>query len=280
MKSLSYKFNGGRSGHVFLFIFTIFIIAEYLQIKIFWDKSWNNQKIISEKSLKNYIDVIEHTSIDVIENKYDEFKSITFENFKVLCEKIKKSEKDFIYLKKYCIHPHNLINWQNEKYINNNFFYKIRNKLRELYYFDNKNELIDCITIHIRYGDLKKNFIKKGFDFNYYKNIIEIIRKQTDKQINIIKEPDGEKIFDKLKEIKNLSIYSTNIKDDFNLLCNSKILIISPSSFAYFAGLINKHMVLYDENIVNCRPNMFSNNLNNIFIKYKLHNFENILKKI
>jgi len=281
---ISYKQNsGGRSGHKLCDIFTCFIFQCLLNINVLYHESWKDQLILSEKSLKK------HTysftgKFDHIENinGWHKWECLSWEDFNSIKQKIIQLNKDKNILIRLSnvvkIHPHIIYYWYVKKYINEDIYNnKILPTLRKIYYDDHNNIITDCISIHVRCGDLYHRLKKDiGFTFDYYNNIINTLNLYFNIKINIFCENSNSHDIKKLKGIKNVHLHIGNKNDfitHFNCMVNSKVLIVSPSSMSLFASYICKGLVLIDNKSINWRPNVFhSYNL--------IEKFNNIEEKI
>ena len=165
-----------------------------------------------------------------------------------------------------------------KNYIKEDIYHnKLLPKLRKLYYYDHNETILDCISIHIRCGDLYNNMLEYGFTFEYYKKIIDILNLHFNKQINIYCENKNYQHVYKLKEVKNVEVYIGGINEfsnHFNCLVNSKVLILSPSSLSLFAGYLSNGLVLIDNKSINFRNNLFHSS------DGVIENFDNISEKI
>jgi hypothetical protein len=295
------------SGHILWEIFTVYIFSMLIPIiKPVWNNKWNLSDLISENSFKKYTDTPLKTYDYTINiDNHIKWESLDYNDFLDIKKKIYDNYNNYnnilIVLSNVCkIHIDRLCVWYKLKYINTDIYniYAIPT-LKKLYYYDHNNSPLESIAIHIRNGDLTKLSIDNGYTFNYYKNIINILRLKYNNIINIYCEDvninNTTTIFSKDKslcknflneilELNNIeNVYvklgnKQNINEQFNELCRSKILIVSPSSLSLFAAFISNGIILIDENHAKCRPNLFKylNNVSNFTI-FNSKNLYNIL---
>lgn len=285
MLFITYKqTSGGRSGHKLCDIFTTHILANLLDMHVIYNSSWKNQFIISKKSLKKYSYNKEYNIDFTLNiNNICNWSSLSFEEYEKLKNKLNKLSKKYknILLKisnVYKIHAPVIYDWYVKKLIDKDIYnLKIVPTLRKLYFEDNKDNINDSISIHIRRGDLAEKLITSGFNFSYYKNMIDTLNNHFDIDINIYCENENYSDISKLKNCKNTNLFLGGTKlfgKHFNKMVNSRVLIISPSSLCLFAGLINRGLVLIDKKVIKWRKTVF-NKSNLVF-----ESFNNISEKI
>ena len=294
------------SGHILFEIFTTFIFSMLLDIKPVWDASWKKSLILTEQSIKYYTDKRLNKYDHVINiNNYIKWQSISFNDFINIKRQIERSKQKYsnilIILSNVCvIHPDILCLWYNSKYILDDIYsLQAKPMLQKLYFHDHKQTELNEFAIHIRRGDLVLECYKYGLTLDYYKNIINILNKNIDIKINIYYE-DGftarNNTFDKevkyfnyddiliLGNLKNVNLIKgcgtgLDFHYHFNQLCNSKFVMMAPSSFSLWAGFISNGTVLVDKKCINCRPNLFRNSkIIPNFILFE--NFEDIIEDI
>ena len=285
MLFITYNQNsGGRSGHKLCDIFTTHILAILLNMHVIYNSSWKNQLIISEKSLKKYSFNNNYNIDYTLEiNNVRNWKSVSFEEYKKLKNQLQELSMKYenILLKisnVYKIHAHTVYDWYVNKLIDKDIYnLKIVPFLRNMYFEDNNDDVIDSISIHIRRGDLADRLINYGFNFSYYKNMIDTINNNFDVKINIYCENSRYSDILELKKCKNTMLYLGGTKifaNHFNNMVRSKILIISPSSLCLFAAILNKGTVLVDNKVIKWRNNIFDK------IDLVFDSFDNFSEKI
>ncbi len=132
----------------------------------------------------------------------------------------------------------------------------VQDILRTKYWNHKKNNPLKCdfrqdrlnIAVHIRRGDIlqmnkkDKNFQQRWLDNSYFINIINIIKSQIDDNIDIHLFSQGNIAdFSDFAKINNV-IYHLEADEyqTFHNMIVADILIVSPSSFSYFAGIISQ----------------------------------------
>jgi hypothetical protein len=120
--------------------------------------------------------------------------------------------------------------------------------IREYYYKNNTKKINNCISIHIRRGNVKVNRFPKRFIGNdiYISKIKKLRNMHQDLKIIIYSEGKKSDFNDILESDNNIEL---KLNDDFNLtfqeLVQSKILVVAKSSFSYVAGLLNENTIYY-----------------------------------
>lgn len=270
MISITYKqSSGGRSGHKFSEIFSVFIFKYLLDIdcKIIHNTSWSKQYLLPYNNLKCFSSKMsnDHDYIYIID-EYKKWEGISYKIFTNIKEKIinlnKKYKNILIILTNVCkIIPHNLIFWYNNNLINENIYYsKIIPLLKNIYFMNKKDIILNKISIHIRCGDLRKKLHDIGFTYKYYENIVNSLSENTKYPIHIYCENINYEFLNNLKKIERVKLFpgGTNKLENhiYNLIC-SKILILSPSSLSLYAGYINNKNVFVDYRAEQFRKNLF-----------------------
>ena len=127
-------------------------------------------------------------------------------------------------------------------YFQNYEFYKEYKKfiLKEIFKYNNINNIEqedDSITLHLRLESYP--WITP---ISFY---INILKEKEYKVIYVVTDSPNHKHIKKLKSMFNIKVISNTPKDDFNFLCNSKNLIISQSTFAWWASFLSKAKNIY-----------------------------------
>ena len=285
------KYNS--SGHIMLDIFSTVIFGFLFDAKVIYHESWSLSKIISINSWKEHCNKpLESYDHEITIDYIKEWKGLSIEQFNELKDKIFNLSKTYknilVKFTNVCkIHPHTLHVWHKEKYLSYDIYSeKVIPKLKQLYYFDNNNQILDIFSIHIRRADLDKGMINIGYTYEYYKNIINIINKYLNIKIKVYCDNLNYEDILPLNQLKNthidiggLDVFSKH----FNEMCRSKYLFLSPSSFSIFTGYLSLGTVIGDEKLEKFRPNIFNSSDLKITPNFNIHDnvneFEEFIKK-
>jgi septum formation topological specificity factor MinE len=280
------------SGHILLDVFSTFIFGILLDAKVIYHESWSLSKIIEKDSWLHYCDKpLNHYDYVLTIDNIRNWKGLSINEFENLKNNIlnvsQKYDNVLIKFTNVCkIHAHQLHIWYKNDYLKTDIYSeKIIPILKNLYYFKNNKDIINQFAIHIRRGDLATQLINTGYTYNYYKNIIDIINKYLN--INIVVYCENWKCDDikKLSKLKNTTLDLGNLPEfnkQFNELCRSKYLFLSPSSFSIFTGYLSNGIVIGDEKLEKFRSNIF-NDLKltpNFNIVNNIAEFENFIKTL
>lgn len=256
------------SGHILLDVFSTFIFGILLDAKVIYHESWSLSKIIEKDSWLHYCDKpLNHYDYVLTIDNIRNWKGLSINEFENLKNNIlnvsQKYDNVLIKFTNVCkIHAHQLHIWYKNDYLKTDIYSeKIIPILKNLYYFKNNKDIINQFAIHIRRGDLATQLINTGYTYNYYKNIIDIINKYLN--INIVVYCENLKCDDikKLSKLKNTTLDLGNLPEfnkQFNELCRSKYLFLSPSSFSIFTGYLSNGIVIGDEKLEKFRSNIFN----------------------
>ena len=312
MKYITYNHtshaNNWSNGAVFQEILSCFIISIICDLNVVYHDSWKYcsgfisndsfQKNIT-KPLKKYDNIINI-------NNYLKWESLSFKDILDIKNVISKCvENTLIVLSNVClINPSFLYKWYKEGLLKKDYYSDLfLPKLRELYFYDHDNTQINQFCIHIRNGDIGKKFYDDGLTLEYYTNIIKLINSVSDIKINIMYEGDTQNSNVSLShcyvDLRRKTNYNhlwcrelgklpnvilnegdlDNIYKQINELCCFKYLLLSPSTFSYYSGIISNNLKFVDKKIINMHKNALRNTIDlPSFIVYD--NFENNLKYI
>jgi hypothetical protein len=131
------------------------------------------------------------------------------------------------------------------------YFAPYRAAIRDLWLRQDPTPVIhpDALTIHVRSGDLwakvNKGYIipeYRGLPFSFYEGIV---RGRAWKEIHIVSEDAGDPLVEKLAKRFSGTIHSTTALADFNLLRASRNLVLSVSSYAWWAAWLSNAERIY-----------------------------------
>lgn len=308
MKYITYNHtshaNGWSNGSVFQEILSCYIISIICDLNVVYHNSWKycGGFITYNSFQKNNVEPLEKYNNIFRINDYLKWESISFDDLMNIKNFIDNcNDNTLIILGNVCvINPSVLYKWYKEGLLEKDYYTELfLPRLRELYFYDHKNEQIDQFYIHIRNGDIGKRFYDEGLTLEYYTNIIKKINSVSDIKINIMYEGDTQNSNVTLShcyvELRKKTNYNhlwcrelgnlpnvilnegdlDNIDKQINELCRSKYLLLSPSTFSYYSGIISKGLKFVDKKM------LWRDALRNIidlpqFIVYD--NFEDILK--
>ena len=285
MKHITYNHTSHAddvsSGSVFQEILSCFIISIICDIKVVYHDSWKHCRFITYDSFqKNTTKPLDKYDNIININNYLKWESLSFDDLMDIKNIISQCvDNTLIVLSNVCL-------------INPSFLYK--------WYKDgllDKNYYTELFLPRLREG---KRFYYEGLTIDYYTNIIKLINSVSDIKINIMYEGDS----DKTTINPNLSSCYTNQREGYNHLwcrelgklpnvilnegdldnldkqinelCNSKYLLLSPSTFAYYSGMISNGIKFVDKKIIDLHNNALRNTVDMpSFVVYD--NFEDML---
>jgi len=270
--------SGGRSGHKLKDIMTVFILSYFIKGSVVVrNHSWNNQAILDRINYR-YMKSISYD--EKYEIKQDSFHGLSDEQFIELINDIEKKDIDnkniLIMLSgAYRFHPFQLHNLYLKGKIEIDYF--TRNFLPTIkkFYFGKEvpKEPVNCVSIHIRRGDIAKRIIEKGQNSKYFRRIIIQLNRYLNIPINIYSEDLNSKDLLVLKEEPNVTLHLGNtgsLKKDFYEMVTSKYLIISSGGFSTISSYISIGTVLYNSRYcwhfghIQPPKNMYNFKLNNL----------------
>lgn len=312
MKYITYNHtshaNNWSNGAVFQEILSCFIISIICDLNVVYHDSWkycsgfisyDSFQKNTTKPLKKYDNIINI-------NNYLKWESLSFRDILDIKNVVSKCvENTLIVLSNVClINPSFLYKWYKEGLLEKDYYSDLfLPKLRELYFYDHDNTQINQFCIHIRNGDIGKKFYDDGLTLEYYTNIIKLINSVSDIKINIMYEGDTQNSNVSLShcyvDLRRKTNYNhlwcrelgklpnvilnegdlNNINKQINELCCFKYLLLSPSTFSYYSGIISNGFKFVDKKFIKIRENTLKNTIDlPNFVVYD--NFEDNLKYI
>jgi len=294
MKYITYNHtshaNNWSNGAVFQEILSCFIISIICDLNVVYHDSWkycsgfisyDSFQKNTTKPLKKYDNIINI-------NNYLKWESLSFKDILDIKNVVSKCvENTLIVLNNVClINPSFLYKWYKEGLLEKNYYSDLfLPKLRELYFYDHDNTQINQFCIHIRNGDIGKKFYDDGLTLEYYINIIKLINSVSDIKINIMYEGDTQNSNVSLShcyvDLRRKTNYNhlwcrelgklpnvilnegdlDNINKQINELCCFKYLLLSPSTFSYYSGIISNGFKFVDKKFIKIRENTLKNTI-------------------
>lgn len=253
----------GRNGHHLKDIFTSYMFSFLIDnLTVLPKKSWN-----TEQSILNFpsLDINPSTNIEVfseileIELPYDRDgpSGMTFSNFQEIKNKIETAPEECLIdiiqrAAQPRIHPVQLTEWFNQELITEDaFINKFIPTVRKLYYTNKQPESLDCLSIHIRRGDIAnpasecyKDHKFMFWPVEYFDNqIINFKTKHPNLPIYIFSENGmGHEDLLILERHNNLNLClgdTRTLKADINTMVNSKFFMPSNSSLSTWISYIS-----------------------------------------
>jgi flavodoxin len=270
--------SSGRSGHKLKDIMSMFIISYFVEgSQVVYHESWNKQSILK------YIDVsiLNTASYDlVIKKKRIAWNGISQEDFFSVVNEIKSYDSNgkkvlFVFSGAHRFHPFQLHNLYTKGIIKHDFFTQTFLPTLNRFFFGYNTQQFykNCISIHIRRGDIFKRIINGGQDVKYFKRIIDILNKHINIPIHIYSEYLNSSDLLILKKELNVSLYlgnTSSLHRDFYNMVTSKYLFISSGGFSTWSSYISIGKVFYNPlytyqfNHLKDPINMFRFNLDNL----------------
>ena len=249
--------NHGRSGHCLKDFFTCYIFSFLIKdLTVLPAQQWNSkQQILKFPINKNLEDYKFSQSIDIKEMYWE---GMSFQTFCKIKNKISDlPNNSLITLWNHTrIHPYQLTEWFKCKLINEDVFItKVIPTLRSLYFKNNNPKTLDCLSIHIRRGDVASpssrcfpSRTKMRWPTEHFeKYIISFQKKMPNLSINIFTEKKYSDDLEILKKYDNLTIHrgdTQSLQDDINKMVNSKYFMPSNSSLSTWISYISKGSII------------------------------------
>ena len=265
MKFITYDQKGGRSGHALKDIFTCYIMSFLIDgLVVLPQKKWNNrQKIVnfdtdesqSKLNEKNF------TGIITINPTKEQWNGMSFWYFCDIQKQIESLPGGSLVILKGVIrlHPFQLTEWYNKKMIQEDpYVEKIVPALRNLYFINHDSKTIDCLSMHVRRGDVadpnSRAYNAHGFrrwPVEYFEQaIISFRSKFPNVPINVFSERNFSGDLQILKKYNNLNIIlgdAHSLQKDINHMINSRFFMPCDSCLSLWVSYISKGTIIMPE---------------------------------
>lgn len=215
--------------------FNIFIPLKNYSISYFFSRFGNNLQQISIGIL--FSEVVKG-NFYFKDHKYIDDFTIINNNFSNKLKIFKKHYR-FFYFKEIQDFPSKLLT---EKYVIDNIQDIFQKKLYNNISFLKENPVdVNTLVLHIRSGDIFTKPIKTYYQnpINFYKEIL----REYEKVVLVTSHENNNPIVKVLSKIKKITIQSSTLEEDFNLLVNAKNLATSGvGTFPIAAALLSKNL--------------------------------------
>jgi len=282
------KIKGSRFGDKLKTVLSITIWANILKSKIFFTKSLNYHGAFtfSEKDLpiNRYInkDGVDRSKTTIhnplrVGSDFDGVSLDKIQKIRSAFNLGKWGGKDFDLIRFVArprIHPHLLKQYENEDPELKGVYEKSLNEFKELYWFNKplqKNKDRINISVHIRRGDCALREIYNGYDFKFYKKIINTINKtfsgknfvinifcenlNCDDIIPLGKLPNTKLCIGKVLPDDFIKIPKTGLVNQaFHALCCSDFLFANDSEFSIMSGYLSNGIKFYSSDLLPRSP--------------------------
>lgn len=262
MKYITLKSSDfGRSGHSLKDFFTCHVFSFLIKdLTVIPTQQWNSkQHILKFPINKNLKDYKFSQSINIEEKIWN---GMSFESFCRIRDKILAlPDNSLITLINHTrIHPHQLTEWFKSNLIKEDVFItKFIPALRNLYFKNNKSEELNCLSIHVRRGDIanpsKNCYIQQAnmrWPVEYFEeNIISFQKTNPNLPINIFTEKEYSDDLEILKQYDNVEIHrgdTESLKHDIENMVNSKYFMPCNSSLSTWISYISKGSIIMPKN--------------------------------
>ena len=262
MKFITLKSSDfGRSGHSLKDFLTCYLFSFLIKdLIVLPTQQWNaKQHILNFSIHKNLKDYKFSQSINIKEENWD---GISFKDFCKIKNKILNlPDNSLITLMNHTrIHPYQLTEWFKSNLIKEDVFAsKFIPTLRNLYFKNNKLKQLNCLSIHVRRGDVSnpshESFVSHAdmrWPVEYFEEkIISFQKKNPNMPINIFTEKTYSDDLEILKKYNNLTIHRgdrESLKNDVNKMINSKYFMPCNSSLSTWISYISKNSIIIAQN--------------------------------
>ena len=253
--------NDGRSGHCLKDFFTCYMFSFLIKdLTVLPRQQWNSkQQILKFPINKNLKDYKFSQSINIEET---DFNGMSFESFCRIRDKILALPNNTLItlINNTRIHPHQLTGWFKSNLIKEDVFItKFIPTLRNLYFKNNKLKQLNCLSIHVRRGDVanpSNPYFTSHANMrwpteHFEKYIISFQKKMPNLPINIFTEKKCSDDLEILKQYDNVEIHRGDIKslkNDIQKMVNSKYFMPCNSSLSTWISYISKNSIIIPQN--------------------------------
>lgn len=277
-KYITYDQYGGRTGHALKDILTCYTLASIMDnIVVLPRKSWNtldsrlaDRGIITGQNIINFdtdksqpmLDKGDFSKIITIQTdrEHSQWNGMSFDFFSKLKKQIEDAPRGSLIVLSGVIrlNPIQLTNWYDEKLIKKDAFAIFISNLRSLYFKDNDYNPIDCLSVHVRRGDVANPrsgaYAYKGMRWpvKYFKQAITSFREKfPNTPINVFSENTFSSDLHVLNKIDNLNLIlgdCHSLKKDVNYMINSRFFMPCNSSLSTWISYISRGKIIMPVN--------------------------------
>lgn len=223
-------------------------------------KRWNKQLLINfdtdESQLK--LNKKTFTEIITIETEKEQWNGMSFEFFCDIQKQIERLPKGSLVILKGPIrlYPCQLTDWYDAKMIKEDpLVDKIIPTLRNLYFKDHNSKPIDCLSIHVRRGDIANpntstyhRFHDMRWPVQYFEQAIISFKSEFPNiPINVFSENIFSEDLQILKKYNNLNIIlgdKRSLQRDINHMINSQFFMPCSSGLSMWISYISKGKII------------------------------------
>lgn len=270
-KYITYNQKGGRSGHALKDIFTCYTLASVVDgLVVLPQEKWNETTIRKSGSLdgqviinfdtdesQSMIDKGNFSKIITIKAANKQWNGMNFEYFSKLKKQIENAPQGSLVVLTGVIRLHlvQLTNWYNKKLIKRDSFADVIPVLRNLYFKDHDPKTIDCLSIHVRRGDIFNpnspsytTHPAMRWPVGHFEQAIVSFRKlHPHVPINIFSEnmfSDDLKILERHDNLRLVLGDAFSLQKDINYMINSRFFMPCSSSLSTWISYISRGKII------------------------------------
>lgn len=277
MKYITFENPRGRSAHALKHIMSAYIISMLSEedVEVLPGPGWNKQKIINFKTKHNQQPALSIKNKSIKGN----WDGMPLNDVKKVLTDIQRMPDNcmFVLTGIQRVHPFQLSYWFENSLIKNDIFSQsFIPKIRELYFSNKTKETTDCLSVHVRRGDIarKTNPHHKNrredysmfWDISYLeKNIQKFRQKFPETQINIFSETRNSKDVQRFAQKHNLNLKlgnSRTLEKDFHQMVSSKFFMPCNSGISTWASYISEGTKIFENKKTPTKIKHFHKNLN------------------